>query len=49
MWPLQGAEAETAALEMTGQIRVELPDTEPVLHYARRLDVLAWRPRRVDR
>ena len=49
MWSLQGVEAETAALEMTGQIGVELPDTKPVLHYARRLDVLAWRPRRVDR
>ena len=49
MWSLQGAEAETAALKMTGQIGVELPDTKPVLHYARRLDVIAWRPRRVDR
>lgn len=47
MWPLQRAEAETAALEMTGQIRVDLPDTEPQLHYARRLDVLAWRPQKI--
>ncbi|MGB3635956.1 MAG: DUF2071 domain-containing protein [Rubrobacteraceae bacterium] len=48
MWPLQRAEAEVATLEMTGQIGVELPDTEPLLHYARRLDVVAWTPRRID-
>ena len=47
MWPLQRAEVETAALEMTGQICLDLPDTEPQLHYARRLDVLAWQPRRI--
>ncbi|MGF1470827.1 MAG: YqjF family protein [Rubrobacteraceae bacterium] len=47
VWPLQNAEAEWAALEMTSQIGVELPDTEPLLHYAHRLDVVAWTPRRV--
>lgn len=48
MWPLQDAEADTQTLDMTRQIGVELPDAEPVLHYARRLDVVAWPPRRID-
>jgi hypothetical protein len=28
---------------------VDLPDTEPILHFSGRLDVLAWFPRRVGR
>lgn len=47
MWPLQSAEAEVEALEMTAQIGVELPDVEPVLHFSRRLDVVAWTPKKV--
>ena len=46
LWPLQRAEAETKTLDMTSQIGLELPDTEPLLHYAHRLDVVAWPPRR---
>ena len=45
-WPLQEAEAELEELKMTAQIGVTLPDVEPLLHYARRLDV-AWRPPRL--
>ncbi len=48
LWPLQRAEVETERLEMTAQIGVGLPDTEPLLHYAHRLDVVAWPPRRVE-
>lgn len=48
MWPLQGAEAEMETLEMTGQIGVDLPQINPILHYARRLDVVAWPPRRIE-
>lgn len=48
MWPLQKAEVEIEALRMTGQIEVELPDAAPLLHYAERLDVLAWVPGKVD-
>jgi uncharacterized protein YqjF (DUF2071 family) len=48
MWPLQPAEIEVEELEMTAQIGVTPPDMEPVLHYARRLDVVAWPPKRVD-
>ena len=48
MWPLQAAEAEVEALEMTAQIGVKFPETEPVLHFARRLDVVAWPPKKVE-
>ena len=47
MWPLQRAEAETGTLNMTDQIGLKLPDIEPLLHYARRLDVVAWPPRSI--
>jgi uncharacterized protein YqjF (DUF2071 family) len=46
-WPLQRAEAEVEELEMAAQIGVTLPDTEPILHFARRLDVVAWPPKRI--
>ncbi len=46
-WPLQRAEAEVRTLRMTGQIGLALPDTSPLLHYSKRLDVLAWLPGRV--
>jgi uncharacterized protein YqjF (DUF2071 family) len=48
LWPLQGAEIEVEELEMTAQIGLALPDTEPTVHYARRLDVAAWPPKRID-
>lgn len=47
LWPLQRAEVEVETLEMTGQIGLRLPDTNPVLHFSHRLDVLAWPPRRI--
>jgi uncharacterized protein len=46
-WPLQRAEVEIGSLAMTEQIGVALPETEPILHFSGRLDVLAWLPRRV--
>jgi uncharacterized protein YqjF (DUF2071 family) len=46
-WPLQRAEAEVESLAMTEQIGVVLPETEPLLHFSRRLDTLAWPPRRI--
>lgn len=42
-WPLQPAEAEIETNRMTDQIDLPLPDTEPLLHVAKRLDVVAWR------
>jgi uncharacterized protein len=49
LWPLQTAEVEIEELEMTAQIGATLPATEPALHFARRLDVVAWPPKRVAR
>ncbi len=46
-WPLQPAEVEVRTLAMTQQIGLKPPETEPLLHFSRRLDVLAWPPRRV--
>ena len=45
MWPLQPAEVEVRKLAMTQQIGLKLPETDPILHFSRRLDVLAWLPR----
>jgi len=47
LWPLQPAEAEIDILAMTQQISVNLPEVEPLLHYSKRLDTLAWLPRRI--
>ena len=44
-WPLQRAEAEVQVNRMTGQIGVTLPDTEPLLHFSKALEVVAWLPR----
>ena len=47
-WPLQPAEAEiernTMADRGTGS---SLPTEPPLLHFAKRLDVVAWWPRRI--
>jgi uncharacterized protein len=48
LWPLQPAEAEVRTLAMTQQIGLKLPDTAPILHFSRRLDVLAWPPQRIQ-
>lgn len=41
-WPLQAAEAEIKLNTMTHQLGFELPSTRPLLHFARRLEVVAW-------
>lgn len=41
-WPLQPAELDIETNEMTAQIGLALPETKPVLHFARELDVVAW-------
>lgn len=46
-WPLQPAEAEIERNTMTAQIGLNLPDTQPLLHFARSLAVVAWWPRRL--
>lgn len=41
-WPLQPAEAELHFHALTAQHGIELPQTPPLLHFARRLDIVAW-------
>jgi uncharacterized protein len=41
-WPLQPAEADIRQNTMTAQLRLTLPDIQPLLHFARRLDVVGW-------
>jgi uncharacterized protein YqjF (DUF2071 family) len=47
-WPLCPAEAEVRLNTMTEQLGFPLPDTKPLLHFADRLDVIAWLPEIVD-
>jgi uncharacterized protein len=46
-WPLQPAEAEIEHNSMTGQIHLRLPESRPLLHFARHLNVIAWLPQRL--
>jgi uncharacterized protein len=46
-WPLQPAQAEIEHNSMTDQIGLALPGITPLLHFARRLDVVAWMPQRI--
>ena len=46
-WPLQPAEAEIRVDTMAAAHGIVLPDVEPVLSFAKRLDVVAWWPRRL--
>ena len=48
LWPLRPAWAEVEKLAMTEQIGLKLPQTEPLLHFSERLDVLAWLPRKIE-
>lgn len=47
-WPLQPAEAEFERNWVAQAHRIFLPDTEPLLQFAKRLDVLAWRVEEVS-
>ena len=42
-WPLQRAEVELRVNTMTRPAGLKLPDIAPLAHFARRLDVVAWR------
>lgn len=46
-WPLQPAELDLEQSTMAAQIRLSLAGAPPVLHFARRIDVVAWAPQRV--
>ena len=46
-WPLQPAEAEIRVDTMAAAHGLPLPAVPPLLHFARRVDVRAWWPRRI--
>lgn len=41
-WPLQDAGAETETNTMAAAAGISLPETKPLLHFARKLEVLIW-------
>ena len=48
-WPLQPATAEIAVNSMAGAHGIPLPAVPPLLHFARRQDMVAWPVQRVGR
>jgi uncharacterized protein YqjF (DUF2071 family) len=46
-WPLQRAEATLTKNTLALASGLTLPSTPPLLHFAKRQDVVAWLPRRV--
>ena len=47
-WPLQDASAEIEVNTMAHAAGIELPNTKPLLHFAKRLDVLIWPLKKVQ-
>jgi uncharacterized protein YqjF (DUF2071 family) len=47
-WQLQDAEAEFDINTMAQASGIELPDTKPLLHFSRNLEVLVWWPEKID-
>jgi hypothetical protein len=47
-WPLQPAEAEIELNTMAPSGGLVLPHDQPLLHFAKRLDVLVWWPEKVN-
>jgi uncharacterized protein len=47
-WPLQRAEGAFARNTMAEAAGILLPDTPPLLHFARRQDMVAWTPARIE-
>jgi uncharacterized protein YqjF (DUF2071 family) len=46
-WPLQPADADFEINEVAQPQGIDLPDTPPLLHFSRRLDVIGWGLERV--
>ena len=46
-WRLQSAEAEFARISMAEAAGLTLPKHAPLLHFARRQDMVAWAPQRI--
>jgi uncharacterized protein YqjF (DUF2071 family) len=47
LWPLQPAEAEFAVNTMTQAAGLDLPDTPPLLHFAKKMEMVGWWHERV--
>lgn len=47
-WPLQEASAEFTCNSVAAAARIKLPDTPPLLHFAKALEVLIWPLRQED-
>jgi uncharacterized protein YqjF (DUF2071 family) len=47
MWPLQLAEAEITKNTMTLPLGISLPETAPLVHFSRKLEVSAWKPAKI--
>ena len=47
-WPLQEAQAEIQQNTMARSAGIQLPDTQPLLHFARFLEVLIWAPEKIS-
>jgi uncharacterized protein YqjF (DUF2071 family) len=43
-WPLQPAECEVRVNTMASAAGIPLPDEKPLLHFAKRLEVVSWLP-----
>lgn len=41
-WPLQPAKADIELNTMLAPVGLELPDTPPLVHFARQIDVIVW-------
>jgi len=41
-WPLEEAEAEITQNDLAAHLGLQLPATEPLLHYSRHLAVYVW-------
>jgi hypothetical protein len=46
-WPLQPAEVRIGDNTMAAVHGITLPAAPPLVHFAKRLDVVAWRPERI--
>jgi uncharacterized protein len=46
-WPLQPAQARISENTMAAVHGIGLPDQSPIVHFARRLDVVTWAPERL--
>lgn len=46
-WPLQKAKAQFQTNSLLRPYDIDLPDTPPLLHFAKRLDVVIWSPEKI--